>query len=408
MLDIGAVHRREYELGPAQKDVPAKGKGDKTGTETAEAAKPEGVFMAQAPGRVLFLGEHGGTGSSVFLAAAIDRCAKVAVSARKDTALRFHACDLNERKRTTMASLKYKREDRWANHVKVAIQLFVDIGAPVKGLNFTLAGNIPRHVGLASSCAVEVASAMALRALLRSRITEAEMARRLADIHSLYFGVNKSAVDYVIGLSARADQFLLVDEATLGVTKIKSPFSRCKIVLADSRVPRLGIDDEIRSRREDVAAALEALSQGRKKASLRDFAAPDIMDSMGNLPERIRRRSLHAVQDMRRAQDAAEALRKADLAGFARLVFHSHESLRDLYEVSCPEIDWMVKRAQETQGVFGARMMGQGFGGCTYAIVRDDALAEYRHRLEDYERIFGFHPLFHEAGISTGSRLVQA
>ena len=412
MLDIGTVHRKEYELDIKRAEGISAGK--RPGREgTASAAKAPGVetgtvVVAEAPGRIHFLGEHGSLGSGLFLSAAIDRWIKVAVSPRRDSSLRFYAPDLGERKRTTMASLRHKREDRWANYVKVAIQLFADMGLPVRGLNFTIMGNIPQHVGLASSSAIEIASAVALRGLLKAKVGEMDLARRLAAVHLQYFEQDPGVVDYIIGLLAKSDQFLMVDESNLEVTKIKSPFSRCKIVIADSRVPRIGVETELSIRRENLATAAEMLSQGRKGATLREFATADLMDSMGNLPEKVRRRSLYVVQDIQRVSDAAELLRRADLAGFSKLIFHSHEGLRDLYEISCPEIDWMVKRAQETPGVFGARMAGHGFGGCTYAIVKNDAVEDYRLRLDDYERIFGFHPLFHEVKLATGSRLVTA
>jgi galactokinase len=106
--------------------------------------------------------------------------------------------------------------------------------------------------------------------------------------------------------------------------------------------------------------------------------------------------------------DAKNYLLRGEIDSFSRLVYHSHESLRDLYEVSCPEIDWMVKRAQETEGVFGARMTGQGFGGCTYALVKKETISEYCSRIEDYERIFGFHPVVYEVKIATGCHIIKA
>jgi len=395
MLDIGTVHRREYELDAKRAEGPAA------------AVDTNAVVVAQAPGRIHFLGDPGDPGVGLYLSAAIDRWINVAVSPRKDTSLRFYAPDLNERKRTTMASLKYKREDRWANYVKVAIQLFTGLGFPLRGLNFTVMGNVPQQIGLASSSALEVASAVALRAMLKAKVNETELARKLAAMHLEYFEKDPGLVDYLIGFSARSEQFLVVDESKLSVAKLKSPFSRCRIVITDSRVPRVGIEAELRARREDLGTAAGVLSHGRKGANLREFAETDLMDSMGNLPEKTRRRSLHVVQEIRRVTDAADMLRRADLTGFSRLVFHSHEGLRDLYEISCPEIDWMVKRAQETPGVFGSRMAGHGFGGCTYAIVKNEAVEEYRQRLDEYERIFGFHPAIHEVRIATGSRVVS-
>jgi len=386
MVDIGPIHRREYEI------------------DTGRSAS---VVIAQAPGRIHLLGEHGAPFGGLYLSAAIDRWINVAVSPRRDNSLRFYAPDLSERKRTTLANLKYKREDRWANYIKTAIHLFAGLKIPLKGMNFTIMGNIPPQIGLASSAAIEVAAAVALRGFLRVKMTDRDLFRNLAAAHLSFFEEQPNAADYLVGFAARSGHLLVVDEPNLTVTRIKSPFSRCKIILMDSRVPRLGVDAELAARREALEKGLEMLSQGREGANFRDFAAMDLMNSMGNFPEEIRRRSLYVVQEIGRVLDAQDYLLRDDLAGFSRMIFHSHEGLRDLYEVSCPEIDWMVKRAQETAGVLGARMTGQGFGGCTYTIIKNEAVNGYRERLDDYERIFGFHPGIYEVKIAAGSRVVK-
>jgi galactokinase len=385
MLDIGPIHRREYEI---------------------DIGRSNSMVIAHAPGRMHFLGEHGAPYGGLYLSAAIDRYIKVAVSPRRDNSVRFFAPDLGERKRTTLANLKYKREDRWANYIKTAIFLFTGLETPMKGMNFTIIGNIPPQIGLASSSAIEIAAAVALRGFLRVKMTDQELFRRLVAAHRSFFEEEPRAADYLTGLAARSGHFLIVDETNFMVTRIPSPFSRCKIILMDSHVPRLGVDAELAARREALEKGLEMLSQSREGANFRDFAAMDLMSSMGNFPEEIRRRSLHVVQEIRRVLDAEDYLMRGDLPGFSRLIFHSHESLRNLYEVSCPEIDWMVKRAQETIGVLGARMTGQGFGGSTYTIIKNEAVNGYRQRLDDYERIFGFHPGIYEVKIASGSKVV--
>ena len=386
MMDIGLLHRQEYEH---------------------EDDRSEPIVIAEAPGRIHYLGEHGEPKAGLFLSSAIDRYIRVAVSMRKDNSLRFYAADLGERKRTTLVNLKYKREDRWANYIKVAIHLFADLGYPAKGLNFTIAGDIPYQVGLASSSAIEAASVMALKGFFQANISDRELLSRLTISKALFFGNNFSPVDYLIAFSAKKDQFLVVDEANLEVRRVKSPLGKYKLIVMDSRVPRFGVDEELRQRQEDIRKGLDFLSNKKQGASFRDFATTDIMESMGNLPEEIRRRSLHIVQEMRRVHDAEESLKRAEFASFNKIINHSHESLRDLYEVSCPEIDWLVKRALEIDGVLASRMTGLGFGGCTYTFIREDVVDEYKKRLEDYERIFGFHPVIYEIKLATGCRLVS-
>jgi galactokinase len=394
MQDIGPIHRTEYELGEG---------------------RSEPVVIAEASGRVHYMGEHGEPGASVYLSSTIDRAVRVAVSLRKDNSLRFFAADLGERKRTTLVNLKYKREDRWANYIKLAIFIFAGLGYPVKGLNFTVVGDIPQQAGLASSTAIEVAAAVALRSFLKASLPDRDLLASLVKAEADFFGKIVSPVDYLIILNAKKDHFLLVDEFSREIEKIKSPFSRYKMLLVDSRVPRLGVEEELKQRQQDIGKGLELLAKrklgGRKteeadNGNFRDFASSDILESMGDLPEEIRRRSLHIVEELNRIAEARDALKGGELSEISKIIFHSHESLRDLYEVSCPEIDWLVKRAQEIEGVVCSRMTGMGFGGCTYTILKESAAEEYRRRLEDYERIFGFHPLVYQIRPASGARVV--
>ena len=386
MMDIGLIHRQEYNISDDRADP---------------------VVIAEAPGRIHYLGEHGEPRAGLFLSSAIDRYIQVAVSMRKDSSLRFYAADLGERKRTTLVNLKYKREDRWANYLKVAIHIFSELGYVVKGLNFTVMGNIPQHIGLASSTAMEAAAVIALKGIFRANIADKELLFRLAASRALFFTASYNPVDYLIAFSAKKDQFLVVDEAAMRVKRIKSPFSKYRLLIIDSRVPRMGVDEELKQRQTDIKKCLDLLSDKKQGKSFRDFAATDLVESMGNLPEEIRSRSLHIVEEIRRVSEADDSLKRADISSFTKIISKSHESLRDLYEVSCPEIDWLVKRAQEINGVLASRMTGQGFGGCTYTFIKESAVGEYKKRLEDYERIFGFHPMIYEMKLSGGSRLIS-
>ncbi len=385
MKDIGSIHREEYEV---------------------DADQSEPVVIAEAPARMHLLGEHGEAGAGLLLSMTIDRHVWIAASLRKDSSLRFFAADLGERKRTTLLNLKYKREDRWANYIKMVIHGFAERDYPVKGLNFTLMGDIPQQVGLASSSAIEVAAAVALRALLDADLTDQELLDLLSESSAAFFGRDEHPVDHLISLLSQKGKFLLVDELSMTARPIKIPFADYRIILTDSRVPRFGVEAELKQRRSDIRKGLDLLSHKQSGACFRDYAAEDLVESMGALPEQIRRRSMHVVEELRRVAEAEEMLKRNDFNAFAKLILHSHESLRDLYEVSCPEIDWLIKRAQEIDGVLCSRMTGQGFGGCTYSIIAEDAVEEYKRRLEDYERIFGFKPLVYEISDAPAARRI--
>jgi galactokinase len=386
MQNIGQIHRKEYEL---------------------EKDRTTPVVFAESPGRIHFLGEHGEPESGLFLSAAVDRFIHLAVSKRKDNSLRFFAADLDERKRSTVAGLKYRREDRWANYLKPAIYLFIELGYPMKGLNFSFCGDIPQNIGLASSVAIETAAAAALRSLLRIQINDEDFARKLKEAHEKLFGNSAALVDYLVCFMTRKDHFLLFDSSQNEVKLIKSPFANFRFILVDSRAPRMGAESEIQSRQADILKGLELLSQKYDGAGYKDYASNDLLEVIGNFPEQIRRRSMHIVEEIRRVNNAADALERADLASFAKIIYHSHESLRDLYEISCPEIDWLVKRAQEIEGAAGSRMTGIGFGGCTYTIIRRELVEEYKSRLDDYERVFGFRNAIYDFKLAARARVIS-
>ncbi|MDR2150967.1 MAG: galactokinase [Spirochaetaceae bacterium] len=386
MADIGPIHCGEYGV---------------------DIDQYEPVVIAQAHGRIHYLGEHGEPAHGLFLSSAIDRSVRVAVSARKDASLRFYAADSGERKRTTLVNFRYKREDRWANLIKVALHIFIKLNYITKGLNFTVTGTIPQHIGLASSQAIEIASALALRAFFRVPMTERELLDRLAAAHEFFFEKTAPIVDYAVILFAQKDHFIVVDEPTLEIRPVKVDLSTYKILLMDARVPRIPIDEELAERQEAIKKGLEVLSHKRAGATFRDYVTVDMLQFTGSLSEEIRRRTTHIIQELRRIPEAVQALETADQQALAKIIQHSHESLRDQYEVSCPEIDWLVKRAQEIEGVVGSRMTGHGFGGCTYTLINEEAVSEFKRRLEDYERIFGFHPVIYEIKPGEGARVLK-
>jgi len=385
MPDIGQIHRKEYEL-ENDRSIP--------------------VVFSESPGRIHFLGEQGETEPGLFLSAAVDRYINLAVSGRKDNSFRFYAADIDERKRSTIAGLKYRREDRWANYLKPAICLFIELGYPMKGLNFSFCGDIPQHIGLASSIAIETAAAVAIRSLLNVHVNDMDFAIKLKEAHEKIFGQSVSLADYLVCFFARKDHFLLFDSSKNDIKLIKSPFTNFRYILVDSRVPRLGAKKEVASRKDDVLKGLQLLSQKHEGSGYKDYASNDLLEVVGTFPEQVRRRSMHIVEEIRRINDAADALERADLASFAKIIYHSHESLRDLYEISCPEVDWLVKRAQEIEGAAGSRMIGFGFGGSTYTIIRRELVDEYKRRLEDYERIFGFHNVIYEIKLASKAGII--
>jgi len=379
MKDIAALHKAEYEAAP---DI-----------------------VAAAPAVVKFLGEQADFSDGLVLAAALSFEVQVAVSVRRDSSLRFFAADLGERKRTSVGNLKFKREDRWANYPKGVLDLLVREGLPAKGVNVTVTGDIPVGLGLASSAALGLASAMAFKELFGIPKWGEELAELARRAEAEFLDRPVPAYDHLAAAAPAGDTVSIVDLRSGRRRAVPFLDGDYAVVLTDSKVPRLNVDAELKQRVEDCRKCLAVLGKGGPK-TLRDFGPEEVDELMGVLPESVRRRCLHVVEETARVAEAEDALIRQDASAFAKAVNKSHASLRNLYEVSCPEIDWLAKRAVEIEGVLCSRLTGKGFGGCTATVMEASALGEYRKRLEDYERIFGFRAAIHETRIAGGLRVV--
>lgn len=380
MKDIVALHRAEFEEYPQ--------------------------IVATAPGVAKLLGDQTPSAEGLVLATAISFDVSVAISERKDSSLRFFASDLGERKRTSVTVVKYKKEDRWANFPKAILDRFGRSGSLTKGLNVTIAGEVPTGLGFASSSALLLAMTMAMKSYFGLAMRNEEVADFAWRAESEFFGQAGRIDDFLISACSTPHAATIVD--LRNARRHSLPFfdGDWVAVLTDSKVPRLSVANEEAQRDASAKQALALLDPSGRR-SIRDFSPEEIEELMGQLPESVRRRALHLSEEHRRVKEAEQALVEGDQASFGRILSRSHTSLRNLYEVSCPEIDWLQKRAMETEGILCSRLTGPGFGGCTVSIMKREAVDEYRHRLEEYERIFGFRPLVHETGLEGTMRVID-
>jgi galactokinase len=199
-------------------------------------------------------------------------------------------------------------------------------------------------------------------------------------------------MDQFVSRMAKSGTAMFIDTRSMEYRHIPISLGGVKILITNSSVPRSLVDSEYNQRRAECEKCVGLLSSRKPGRSLRDYTAEDLRDSLGLIPETTRKRCLHVVEENERVRDAESSLRRNDIGSFGKLMNRSHESLRDQYEVSCPELDWLVKRAWETDGVYGSRMTGAGFGGCTVTLIEEKAIPKYEARLEAYERIFSFKP----------------
>jgi len=364
-----ASHKKEYETNPE--------------------------IIVSAPGIINLLGEHTDYNEGYVIQAAIDRSVHIAVSKRSDNSIRFFSADLDERKRTTVTNIKYKREDRWANYIKGALFQIQQSGFKLTGLDISFMGDIPQNIGLGSSSAIGIATAVAVKNIFDFNLSDIQIIKNTVLSENMFIGLDTEITDPFISLVARKGECVFLDLRTLDYSFLPLEYEGVKMVITNSNVPRVSVEEEIRERKSECEKCVAYLRKKKQGTSLRDYTAQDLQHGIDFVPESIRRLCMHVVQENEMVVSAKNVLSRSDIAAFGKIMNRSHESLRDQYEVSCPEIDWLVKRALEIEGVLGSRMTGNGFGGCTVSLMSDDALKIYLDRLGEYDHIFGFTPEYY-------------
>jgi galactokinase len=364
-------------------------------------------IIASAPGRVNLIGEHTDYNDGFVFPMAIDFTVRVAITRRKDSHLRFFSVDYKDRKRATLPTLRFRKEDRWANYPKAIIAQFLERGSQLGGMDITIHGDIPQGAGLSSSAALEIATALAIQDLYGIEIGREDLAKLAQKAENGFMGLKSGIMDQFISRMAKEGHAMLLDTRFLSYHYVPLSLKGVKILLTNSKVPHGLAEAEHNKRREECLKCVQMLSVRKPGVALRDFNSTDLRDSLGQIPESTRKKCLHVVEENQRVIEAEDSLRKKDLVTFGKLMNRSHESLRDLYEVSCPELDWLVKRAWETEGVYGSRLTGEGFGGCTVTLIEEDAIPLYQEHIVQYERIFGFRPELYVCKPSAGARIIE-
>ncbi|MCL2295104.1 MAG: galactokinase [Spirochaetes bacterium] len=382
-------------------------------------SEPE--VVVEAPGALTIMGNHVDSDDGLMIQAALDMKIYASVSRRKDSSLRFYAADFEERKKTSVGSIKYKREDRWANYIKGVLFSLENAGFPIKGLDITITGNIPQSIGLASSSAMETAITLALSKLYDFNISREEVIKIIYAGEEKFLNSNKVPSGVYSSLFGKEDNFLFTDLRSAAVEYIPALFEDTSLVITMSNVPAIQIEKEIAERRKDIQKCIERLNTRGEPSlaktrsaggsvkpgtSLRDYNKNDIVTIVEMLPEQTRRRCIHVIDEISRTEEAKSAIKKNDMAALGKLMSRSHESLRDNFEVSCPEIDWLVKRAQEIDGVYGSKITGTGFGGCTITLLKNSSISRYLERLDEYERIFGFKADMINCTMASGAKVL--
>src|SRR3984957_1879574 len=318
----------------------------------------------RAPGRVNLIGEHTDYNDGFVMPASLGFSTYVAIARRYDRKLLIHSEEFPGKFEFELDRSPEKRVGAWCDYVLGVASVLRQRGHKLEGANLLVHGEVPIGAGLSSSAALEVSSALALLSLDESHMPLPEVAQICREAENLFVGARVGIMDQFVSCMGRAGHGLLLDCRSLEFQFVPIP-AGLVLVVCNTMVKHDLATGAYNMRREECEAGVRAFANWDPAIrALRDVSVEMLNEHADELSATIRKRCTHVIRENQRTLDAASALTDGDLDRVGRLMRESHSSLRDLYEVSCSELDVMVEAAQGLPGFCGGRMTGGGFGGC--------------------------------------------
>ena len=372
------------------------------------------AHIVRAPGRVNLLGEHVDYNDGFVLPAAIDRATYLAFSPSGSPLSSILAMDMNDQAFLTLESARSRTQEagapllEWMLYPAGVLWAIGEEGLDTSGIQAVFASNVPRGSGLSSSASVEMAFMLAWQALGGWTLPPMQRALLGQKAENQYVGVNCGIMDQFASACGVENSLLLLDCRSLEWKTIPLP-EDVSIVIADTTVRRKLTSGEYNKRRSACEEAVRLLKEDLPNIkALRDVSVEEFNRHAGKLPDEVAKRARHVVEEIERSRQAEPLLEAGNIGQFGALMNECHVSLRDLYEVSCPELDVMVRVAQSLDGCYGARLTGAGFGGCTVNLVAREMASEFAASLaKGYEEETSLKPEIYITRASNGAELVE-
>ncbi len=336
-------------------------------------------FIARAPGRVNLIGEHTDYNEGFVFPAAITYDVAIAVAPRTDRRVYLASRQFRQDTWFSLNSIRKAVHRPWSNYIRGVAHILQETGHRLCGMDAVITGDVPVSSGLSSSAALEVASCLAFEAASGFRLDPVERAKLCQRAEVEFVGVKCGIMDQFISVLGRADHALFLDTRSLEYEPVPLPFSGLELVITHTNKPRGLAGSKYNERRSECEEAVAVLQQEIPGVqSLRDVTLEDLRRFRSKLSPLSYKRAHHVVSENERVLRSVQALKAGDIEHFGRLMYESHESLRDNYEVSCLELDTLVRVARSVPGVYGSRMTGAGFGGCTVSLVASDQVETFQ------------------------------
>jgi galactokinase len=365
-------------------------------------------WLVAAPGRVNLIGEHTDYNDGFVLPMAIERYMVMAGNVNPNRTVTLHSVTTGETATFGIRGPITRGEPAWSNYVRGVVAGFQSRTKKLSGFDTVIDSSLPYGGGLASSAALEVAAATLLEAISGRALDPIEKALLCQQAEHEFGGVPCGIMDQFTSVLAQENHALLLDCRSRKATPVRMADPSVTVMIINTHVRHKLADGEYARRRAECETAARIL----EVPALRDATLKALQAARKRIPPVVFRRARHVITENDRTLEAARALQTADWAAAGQLMFASHASLRDDYEVSCPELDAIVEIAKgipRKEGMFGCRMTGAGFGGCAVSLVQTDAVNLIMRKFEHaYEQKTGTHATIFSSRPAAGARVLRS
>ena len=370
--------------------------------------KSHDTRVFRAPGRVNLIGEHTDYNDGFVMPAAIGFYTWVRISPLETRKLQIRSENFDEEVEVDLDDQNLAGRGHWSDYPIGVAVILERAGYRLRGARLEIRGEVPIGSGLSSSAAIEVATACALVAISGLNIDKRELALLCRQAENEFVGARVGIMDQFVSLFGQSQKALLLDCRSLDFKLLPVP-DNVRLIICNTMVKHELASSAYNERRAQCEAGVKHLQRYVPHVkALRDVTLAQLEQYGRDLPEVVYRRCKHVITENERVLSAANALERRDLNAFGTLMAESHRSLRDDYEVSSSELDLMVELAGTVEGVYGARMTGGGFGGCTVNLVAAEHTEEFRQRVaEAYERSTKLKPEIYICNASDGAEEVR-
>lgn len=334
-------------------------------------------IMVESPGRINLIGEHIDYNSGWVLPAAIDKKITFAIGKRLDKTCHLYAFDYNQAEIVPLCNIKHSSKS-WVNYLLGVIEQFQNEQPLAQGFNLVFGGDVPLGAGLSSSAAVEAGLAFAINEIFALKKSRLDLIKLTQRAENQFVGVQCGIMDMFASIMGRVGAVMRLDCRSLDFEYFPFDFPDVKIVLCDTGVKHSLGDGQYNIRRQQCEEGILILKKyDPSVSSLRDVSFSLLKKYKAKIPPLVYQRCSYVVKEIARVEAACKDLLKGDLEAFGQKMYETHTGLSHYYEVSCPELDFLVRKSKNTEGVLGSRMMGGGFGGCTINLVKTNAIPSF-------------------------------